>query len=152
MKIILVRMKCCYKKLSHLHCILEDRKPWLYKHLKILYELSPVLKDLVVKKKTNYNFRYSNILQIPSVKTTLYGKRSFRYAAPVLWNSLPEHFRKTKFPSGMVKFVNVQLVVLISSWQRSFISKSYICCCILLLASCNNLYLFMLHACSCLML
>jgi len=61
---------------------------------KILNDLAPpVLKDLVVKKETRYNFRYSNILHVPSINTTTYGKRSFRYAAPVLWNSLPEHVR-----------------------------------------------------------
>ena len=29
------------------------------------------------------------------MKTTKFGKNSFRYAAPVLWNSLPENFRNT---------------------------------------------------------
>ena len=43
----------------------------------------------------SYNFRYTNILQVPHVKTTKFGKNSFRYAAPVLWNSLPENFRNT---------------------------------------------------------
>ena len=62
---------------------------------KILNNLAPpVLSNLLQKKTQTYNFRYSNILQIPSVQTTSYGKKSFRYAAPVLWNSLPESFRK----------------------------------------------------------
>ena len=29
-----------------------------------------------------------------AVNTSTYGKRSLRYAAPVLWNSLPDDFRK----------------------------------------------------------
>ena len=52
---------------------------------KILHDLAPpVLSDLIHKQHHNYNFRYTNLLQIPHVKTTRYGKQSFRYAAPVL--------------------------------------------------------------------
>lgn len=69
----------------------------------------PVLSDLIVKRNSNINFRYTNILQIPQVKTTSYGKNSFRYAAPALWNSLPEHFRQT---TNFGLFRN-----LISSWN-----------------------------------
>jgi hypothetical protein len=32
-------------------------------------------------------------VDIPQVKTTTYGKKSFRYAAAAMWNSLPDHFR-----------------------------------------------------------
>ena len=61
---------------------------------KILYNLAPpVLSDLLQRKEQTYNFRYSNLLQVPRVNTTTFGKRSFRYAAPVLWNSLPESYR-----------------------------------------------------------
>ena len=63
---------------------------------KIVNKLSPpILQDLVHKKDTKYSFRYSNILQVHTVRTTSYGKQSFRYAAAVLWNTLPEHFRTT---------------------------------------------------------
>ena len=63
---------------------------------RILNELAPpVLSDILVKKETSYNFRYSDILQVPQVKSTRQGKNSFRYAAPVLWNSLPCNFRTT---------------------------------------------------------
>ena len=38
---------------------------------KILNELAPpVLSDRLVKEETRYNFRYSNILQVPQVKST----------------------------------------------------------------------------------
>ena len=53
----------------------------------------PVLSDLVQKRDSKYNFRYSNILQIPQINTTRYGHISFRYADPVLWNSLHDEFR-----------------------------------------------------------
>ena len=77
---------------------------------KILHDLSPrCLSDLVSFKKVTYNFRYSNILEIPKVRTTSYGKMSFRYAAPVLWNSLPEHFKcQTNF---------LQFKSMIASWS-----------------------------------
>ena len=62
---------------------------------KILYKLSPpCLNDLVVLKNNKYSFRYSNIVEIPRVKTTTYGKNSFKYTAAVLWNALPDDFRK----------------------------------------------------------
>jgi hypothetical protein len=62
---------------------------------KILYKLSPpCLNDLVVLKNSKYSFRYSNIVEIPRVKTTTYGKNSFKYTAAVLWNDLPDDFRK----------------------------------------------------------
>ena len=62
---------------------------------KILNEMyPPVLANLVEKESSSYKFRYSNILQVPTVHTSTFGKRSFRYATPVLWNSLPDDFRK----------------------------------------------------------
>ena len=42
---------------------------------KILYRLSPpCLNDLVVLKNSKYSLKYSNIVEIPKVKTTAYGK------------------------------------------------------------------------------
>ena len=74
---------------------------------KIVNDLSPpVLSNLVVKRNSNINFRYTNILQIPQVRTTTYGKNSFRYAAPSLWNSLPDHFRQC---SSFSQFKNLML-------------------------------------------
>ena len=61
---------------------------------KIINQLTPVcLQNMVNVKKSKYSFRYSNIVDIPQVKTTTYGKKSFRYAAAAMWNSLPDHFR-----------------------------------------------------------
>ena len=61
---------------------------------KIINKLAPVcLHDLVHMKNSKYSFRYNNILEIPQIKSTRYGKKSFRFAAPTLWNSLPDHFR-----------------------------------------------------------
>ena len=59
-----------------------------------MYKLSPpCLNDLVVLKNGKYSFRYSNIVEIPRVKTTTYGKNPFKYTAAVLWNDLPDDFR-----------------------------------------------------------
>ena len=54
----------------------------------------PCLNNLVKLKENRYHFRYSNILQVPSVRTSTYGKNSFRYAAAVLWNNFPQSFRE----------------------------------------------------------
>ena len=95
---------------------------------KILYKLSPpCLNDLVVLKNSKYSFRYSNILEIPRVKTTTYGKNSFKYTAAVLWNDLPDDFRKmpiltnlkTFYYLGMEMNANVMHVKKIIS-SRSF--------------------------------
>ena len=62
---------------------------------KILIEMCPpVLANLVEKRSSSYDFRYSNILQVPTVHTITFGKGSFMYVAPVLWNSLPDDLRK----------------------------------------------------------
>jgi hypothetical protein len=92
---------------------------------KILNGLAPpVLSNLVKKQDHKYNFRYINLLQIPQVKSSRYGKSSFRYAAPVLWNSLPDNYRNC---SNFNEFKH-----LISFWN----GKS--CTCI----ACKNSYLF----------
>ena len=60
-----------------------------------MYKLyPPCLNDLVVLKNSKYSLRYSNIAEIPRVKTTIYGKNSFKYTAAVSWNDLPVDFRK----------------------------------------------------------
>ena len=51
------------------------------------------LQNLVSVKKYKYSFRYVNVLDVPRVKSTHYGKKSFKFAAATLWNSLPNHFR-----------------------------------------------------------
>ena len=63
---------------------------------RILNDMPPsVLSDLVrIRDCTSYNFRYQNILQVSQVRTTKYGKKSFRFAAAVLWNSLPDDLRQ----------------------------------------------------------
>ena len=82
----------------------------------------PVLTNLLKKRLTVYNFRYSSISHIPTVRTSKVGKSSSKYAAPVLWNSLPEDFRNCRNCSdfnqirqmiyyGMGKSVNALLAI-----------------------------------------
>ena len=72
---------------------------------KILNKLSPsCLHDLVVFKDCKYNFRYSNIVDFTWMPTYIYGKNSFKYAAAVLWNDLPDDFRKN---SNFNQFKNI---------------------------------------------
>jgi hypothetical protein len=83
---------------------------------KILYKLSPpCLNDLVVLKNSKYSFRYFNIVEIPRVKTTTYGKNSFKYTAAVLWNDLPDDFRKIanikQFKNAFSLFVEMVLLL-----------------------------------------
>ena len=70
----------------------------------------PVLSDLVrIRDCSSYNFRYQTVLQVPQSRTTKYGKKSFRFAAAVLWNSFPDNFRQ-------VSSFN-QFKALISNWS-----------------------------------
>jgi hypothetical protein len=43
-------------------------------------------------RNSKYYFRY-NILDITQVRTSRYGKKTFKFAAATLWNSLPDHSR-----------------------------------------------------------
>ena len=67
---------------------------WPWRHIKSFNKLAPVcLHDLVNVKNSKYAFRYSNILDVPQVRTTRYDKKSFKFAAATLWNDLLNHFR-----------------------------------------------------------
>ena len=68
------------------------------------------LNSLVKIKTSKYSFRYSNILDLPRIKTSTYGKKSFKAAAS-LWNRLPDHFRRENSFS--------QFRSLIQSWNGS---------------------------------
>ena len=65
-----------------------------------------------------------NIVDIPRVRTSTYGKNSFKYAAAVLWNDLPDDFRKI---SNFNQFKNI-----LKSWNGN------VCKC----SACADLNLF----------
>ena len=80
-------------KLSKLH--IRRIRTMAIETFKISNSLAPpVLSNLLQKRRNVYNFRYSNVLRIPTIRTSKFGKRSFRCATPVLWNTLPEDFGK----------------------------------------------------------
>ena len=57
---------------------------------KILHKLTPgYLQDLVSYKNSAYSFRYKNLVDLPRVRTTKFGKSTFCYEAAVVWNSVP---------------------------------------------------------------
>ena len=64
---------------------------------KIPHKLSPVyLHDLVSYKESSYSFRYDNLVDLPRVRTTRYGKSTFCYEAAGVWKSLPNELRKVE--------------------------------------------------------
>ena len=63
---------------------------------KIVNKLSPeytCIQDIVSIKYSTYNFRNERTAEIPRVKTTRYGIKSFRFEAARIWNSLPNEIR-----------------------------------------------------------
>ena len=52
------------------------------------------LRDLITVRCSTYNLRGTTILDLPKVKSTTFGLRSWRYATSKLWNALPDESRK----------------------------------------------------------
>ena len=63
---------------------------------KCLHKQNPTyLHDIITFRQDKYSFRYTNTAKVPTVRTTTYGKNSFRFSATQVWNSLPTHIRNT---------------------------------------------------------
>ena len=78
---------------------------------KILAKQGPsYLHNLISVKPTRYNFRSKNV-NVPSVKSTAYGKKSFLLHGAQLWNSLPNDIRNAE------NFA--QFKALIKTWNGS---------------------------------
>ena len=74
---------------------------------KILHKMSPVyLQDLLSYKNSIFSFRYDNLVDVPRVCTTKYGKSSFCYQAAGVWNSLPNDLRKVEDLKEFKRLVN----------------------------------------------
>ena len=60
--------------------------------------LPSYLSDLIKVKSSSCTLRSTtkDLLTVPSVKTETFGKRAFSYAAPVVWNRLPEEIKSAK--------------------------------------------------------
>ena len=62
---------------------------------KILHLMTPVyLQDVISYKNSAYSFRYDNLVDVPRVRITKYGKSTFRYEAAGVWN--PNEVRKVE--------------------------------------------------------
>ena len=104
-----VRMIVGAKRSEHITHILK-KLHWLtvkaridYKILLITFKTicgysSKYLYDLIQLCQYSYNLRSSsspNLLLHPSTRSIHYGNRTFSYAAPRLWNSLPNYIRNS---------------------------------------------------------
>ena len=47
-------------------------------------------------RRSTYNLRGNTMVDLPKVKSTTYGLRSWRYTASKMWNSMPDETRKIK--------------------------------------------------------
>ena len=55
----------------------------------VLHKISlSYLQDLISEKVSNYNIRNKKQVQVPQVNSERYGKKSFRFEATQVWNSL----------------------------------------------------------------
>ena len=66
---------------------------------KTLHGLAPVyIEDLLVSYIPGRYLRSAkkNLLAVPGFKLNSYGRGAFSVAAPLLWNSLPQHVRDAK--------------------------------------------------------
>jgi hypothetical protein len=69
---------------------------------KIIHDLSPnCLLDLVTLKNSSFSVRYSNILDVPRVRTSTYGKKSFKYKT----NTIPILMHQMRISTNQVSSV-----------------------------------------------
>ena len=74
---------------------------------KILHKMTPVhLQDLLSYKNSTYSFRYDNLVDVPRVRTTKYGKSTFCYEATGVSNSLPNELWKVKDFREFIRLVD----------------------------------------------
>lgn len=60
----------------------------------LMQKLGQTFARLSSVRCSTYNLRGTTILDLPKVKSTTFGLRSWRYAASKLWNALPDESRK----------------------------------------------------------
>ena len=102
-----VRLVFRAKKHDHITPLMK-KLHWLPIHQRIKYKVAchcfhffhgsapSYFSDLLTVYTPSRTLRSSSdsrLLSVPKTKTVTYGKRSFSFAAPSLWNSLPYHLR-----------------------------------------------------------
>ena len=89
-----------HEELCRLIGLLSLREQRLAKILSTVFKLSASdtgptsLRGLITIRCPTYNLRGTTILDLPKVKSTTFNIRSWRYAAPKLWNAIPDESRK----------------------------------------------------------
>ena len=95
------------KKFDHIKPILESLH-WLSVSYRIEFKIALLtykclnglapqyLADLLVPYNSPRQLRSSNksMLKVPKTKTKTFGSKAFTYAAPTVWNSLPQNVKK----------------------------------------------------------
>lgn len=136
MRTIQTHTKHSWKRLrSPPSLYIRRQKSMAIETFKIINNLSPTcLQDLLKIKDQKYSFRYSNILDRPLLRSSHCGKKSFRFAAVTLWNSIPNHFRTGNSFS--------KLKSLIPSWNGLECASSFF------ISKFSAVFLLTLYACS----
>jgi hypothetical protein len=69
------------------------------------------ISDLIVQYQPTRSLRSAgqSLLRVPSCRTVTYGSRSFRVAAPTLWNALPEDLRHIQTVAAFKKLLKTHL-------------------------------------------
>ena len=66
----------------------------------------PYLRSLLKERTTAYNLRGTLKLNLPRVTTTSFGLKSFRHAAPQVWNTLPDNIRTSENLIGFKRAIH----------------------------------------------
>ena len=109
---------------------LPVRSRIMFKILLFAYEcfhdLAPsYLSELLTTYKPERNLRSSkkNLFIIPTVLTKTYGERSFAYAAPILWNSLPDSLRCINTIDHFKSALKTHLFKIVKCRQDNFMAS-----------------------------
>ena len=76
------------------------------------------LTQLIIPYRPRRSLRsaHKDLLDLPKMSLKRYGYRFFQYAAPTLWNNLPESIRSNKeflsFKSSLKTYLNILVVIL----------------------------------------
>jgi len=103
--------------LKELHWLPAEYRPQ-YKVLLLTYKAlhgaaPPYIRDMIREYQPARTLRSSNrsLLEIPRMRTS-YGKKSFRYSAPTLWNPLPQHVKDAQTVACFKKLLKTHLFIL----------------------------------------
>ena len=80
---------------------------------KCIHKLNPeFLNNIIIKKENAYDLRDPFIVEVPKFHKIKYGKNTFSYFGPHIWNQIPADFKKEMDISVFKR--------LISTWNGPF--------------------------------